>query len=100
MALTGAILLIALLAFLAQALKATSAGALGGRLWVQEAVSIGIALIGLAFFAFLGVPGILEAAQSAIPSSAGYGPISDLSVLAAMLIAGLVAVRILAATFT
>jgi hypothetical protein len=99
-ALAGAILLLFLLALLAQVLKATTAGALGARLWVQEAASAGIALAGLALFAYLGVPAILEAAQSAIPGSAGCGPIADLSALAAMLIAGLAAVRILAAALT
>ena len=96
-AMVSALLVFVLLAILAQVLRASSASAIGARFWVWEAVSAGVALLILALFAFLGVPAILQAAQSAIPSGAGCGPIVDLSTLAAGLIAALAALRILKA---
>ena len=97
MALASALLVFVLLAILAQVLRASSASAIGARYWVWEAVSSGIALLMLALFAFLGVPAILRAAQSAIPSGGGCGPIEDMGALAAGLVAALAALRILMA---
>jgi len=91
------LLVFVLLAILAQVLRASSASAIGARYWVWEAVSSGIALLVLALFAFLGVPAILRAAQSAIPSGGGCGPIEDMGALAAGLVAALAALRILMA---
>ena len=96
-ALTSALLVFALLAILAQVLRASSASAIGARVWVWEAASAGLALLVLALFAFLGVPAILQAAQSAIPPGGGCGPIADLGTLAAGLIAALAALRVLKA---
>ena len=96
-ALASALLVFVMLAILAQVLRASSASTLGARFWVWEAASAGIALLVLALFAFLGVPAILQAAQGAIPGAGGCGPIVDLGKLAAGLIAGLTALRILKA---
>ena len=94
-ALAGALLAFILLAILAQALRASSASVIGAKFWVWEAVSAGIALLMLALFTFLGVPVILQAAQTSIPTGGGCGPIGALGTLAAGLIAALAAVRIL-----
>jgi hypothetical protein len=97
MALASALLVLVLMAILAQVLRASSASAVGARYWVWEAVSTGIALLVLALFAFLGVPAIIQAAQSAVPPGGGCGPIEDLGVLAAGLVGALAALRILRA---
>jgi hypothetical protein len=96
-ALASALLIFVLLAILAQVLRASSASAIGARFWVWEAASAGVALLALALFAFLGVPAILQAAQSAVPPGGGCGPIVDLSTLAVGLIAALAALRMLKA---
>ena len=96
-ALASALLVFILLAILAQVLRASFASAIGARFWIWEAASAGIALLVLALFAFLGVPEILQAAQFAIPSGGGCGPIGDLGTLAAGLIAALAALRVLKA---
>ena len=93
-AMASALLVFVLLAILAQVLRASSASAIGARIWVWEAVSAGVALLVLALFAFLGVPAILQATQSVIPPGGGCGPIVDLGTLAAGLIAALAALRI------
>jgi hypothetical protein len=93
--LASALLVWVLLAILAQVLRASSAGAIGARYGVWAAVSTGIALMVLALFAFLGVPVILQAAQSAVPAGGGCGPIKDLGALAAGLVGALAALRIL-----
>ena len=94
-ALAGALFAFILLASLAQTLKAASASVLGARSWVWEAAAAGMALLVLAVFAFLGVPTILQAAQTSIPAGGGCGPIGALGAWAAGLIAALAAVRIL-----
>jgi hypothetical protein len=96
-ALASALLIFVLLAVLAQVLRASSASVIGARFWVWEAGSVGVALLVLALFAFLGVPSILQAAQSVIPPGGGCGPIVDLGAFAAGLIAALTALRILKA---
>jgi hypothetical protein len=96
-ALSSALLIFVLLAILAQVLRAASASTIGARFWVWEAASVGIALLMLALFAFLGVPAIVQATQSMVPSGGGCGPVVDLSSLAARLIAALAALRILKA---
>lgn len=96
-ALAGALFAFVLLAILAQVLRASSASAIGARFWVWESASAGVALLVLALFAFLGVPAILQAAQSAIPPGGGCGPIGELGTLAAGLVAALAALRILMA---
>ncbi|GAB4577511.1 MAG: hypothetical protein Fur0022_02420 [Anaerolineales bacterium] len=99
-ALAGGLAAIVLLALLAQSLRAASASALGARYWVWEALSTGMSLLILALIAFLGVPAIIQAAQSSVPGSGGCGPVNDLSVLASALIGTLAAVRIMAAFYT
>jgi len=94
-ALAGALLVIILLAILGQTLRASSGSAIGARFWVWEAASAGVALLVLVLFAFLGVPVILQAAQSLIPAGGGCGPIGALGTLAAGLIAAHAAVRLL-----
>jgi hypothetical protein len=94
-ALAGALFAFILLAILAQTLRASSASVIGARFWVWEAASAGVALLVLALFAFLGVPAILQAAQTSIPAGGGCGPIGALGTLSARLIAALAAVRIL-----
>ena len=99
-ALAGAFLAFALLAGLAQILRVSSAGLIGANLWVWESVSALAAIIMLGLFAYLGVPQIVSALSSALPSGGGCGPISELGELASGLIAGLAALRMLKATFT
>ena len=99
-ALAGAFLAFALLAGLAQILRVSSAGLIGANLWVWESVSALAAIIMLGLFAYLGVPQIVSALSSALPSGGGCGPISELGTLASGLIGGLAALRMLKATFT
>jgi hypothetical protein len=99
-ALAGAFLAFALLAGIAQFLRVSSAGLIGANLWVWESVSALAAIILLGLFAYLGVPQIVSALSSALPSGGGCGPISELGTLASGLIAGLAALRMLKATFT
>ena len=99
-ALAGALFAFILLAILAQTLRASSASVIGAKFWVWEAASAGIALLVLAVFAFLGVPAILRAAQTSIPTGGGCGPIGTLATLAAGLIAAFAAVRVLKSLVT
>jgi hypothetical protein len=96
-ALASALLVFVLLAILAQLLRASFASAIGTRFWVWEAASSGVALVALALFAFLGVPAILQAAQSVVPPGGGCGPIVNLGTLTAGIIAALAALRIIIA---
>ena len=99
-ALAGAFLAFALLAGIAQILRVSSAGLIGANLWVWESVSALAAIIMLGLFAYQGVPQIVSALGSALPSGGGCGPISELGTLASGLIGGLAALRMLKATFT
>jgi hypothetical protein len=99
-ALTGALLAFALLSMLAQILKVSSASVLGANLWVWEAVSAIIAVLMLVLFGFVGVPHIIRAVETVIPSTAGCGPISELGGLSAIIIGGLAGLRMLKAVFT
>jgi hypothetical protein len=53
----------------------------------------------LALFAFLAVPQIVSALESALPSGGGCGPINELGQFAAGLIGALAALRMLKAVF-
>ena len=99
-ALAGAFLAFALLAGIAQILRVSSAGLIGANLWVWESVSALAAIIILGLFTSLGIPQIVSALSSALPSGGGCGPISELGTLASGLIGGLAALRMLKATFT
>jgi len=99
-ALAGVLLAFAFLAGLAQVLRIASAGVLGSSRWVGEALSALLSLLTLGLFAFLGVPNIVEALQSALPNGGGCGPISELGLFASQLIGGLAALRMLKATLT
>ena len=98
-ALAGAFLAFALLASIAQILRASSASVLGANLWVWEAVSALASLLILGLFAFLGIPTIISALQSSLPGAGGCGPIDELGTLASGLIGGLAALRMLKAMF-
>ncbi|MBI3175118.1 MAG: hypothetical protein HYZ25_15435 [Chloroflexi bacterium] len=99
-ALAGVVLAFALLAGLAQVLRTASAGVLGSSRWVGEALTALLSLLTLGLFAFLGIPKIVEALQSALPNGGGCGPISELGLFASQLIGGLAALRMLKATLT
>ena len=99
-ALAAAMLAFAALAMLAQVLKTASGSVLGASLIVWEAVAALFGVLILALFGFLGVPAIVSAAQSSIPSSAGGGPVTQLSQFCAALIGGIAALRMLRAVFT
>jgi len=99
-ALAGAFLAFALLAGIAQILRVSSASVLGANLWVWESVSALMSIVVLGLFAFLGIPQIVNALQSSLPSAGGCGPISELGTLASGLIGGLAALRMLKAAFT
>ena len=96
-ALAGALGVFALLALLAQVLRASGSSTIGARLWVSEAAAAGAALLVLVLFAFLGVPAVVAAARTAIPAGGGCGPVGELGTLSASLIAALAALRILRA---
>jgi hypothetical protein len=97
-ALAGALLAFALLAGFAQILRVGSAGVMGANLWVWQSISALLAVIVLALFAFLGIPQIVNALQTALPN--GCGPINALGTYASALIGGLAALRMLKAAFT
>jgi len=99
-ALAAAMLAFAVLAMLAQVLKTASGSVLGASLIVWEAVAALFGVLVLALFGFLGVPAIVSAAQSSIPSNAGSGPVTQLSQFCAALIGGIAALRMLRAAFT
>jgi len=99
-AIAAAMLAFAVLAMLAQVLKTASGSVLGASLIVWEAVAALFGVLILALFGFLGVPAIVAAAQSSIPSSAGSGPVTQLSQFCAALIGGIAALRMLRAAFT
>ena len=99
-ALAAAMLAFAALAMLAQVLKTASGSVLGASLMVWEALAALFGVVVLALFGFLGVPAIVSAAQSSIPSSAGSGPVTLLSQFCAVLIGGIAALRMLRAVFT
>ena len=80
--------------------RTASAGVLGSSRWVGEALSALLSLLTLGLFAFLGVPKIVEALQSALPNGGGCGPISELGLFASQLIGGLAALRMLKAALT
>ena len=99
MALAGAFLAFALLAGLAQILRFSSATVLGANLWVWESVSAVLSTLVLGLFAFLGVPQIVRALQSSLPSGGGCGPVSELGTFASGLIGALAGLRMLKAVF-
>lgn len=99
LALVGGLVALVLLALLAQILRTASASAFGARSWAWEALSTGMSLLLLVLIAFLGVPALVHAAQTAMPGSAGCGPVSELSVLASAMIGGLAAVRVMLAFY-
>jgi hypothetical protein len=96
-ALAAGLAVFATLAMLAQVLRTTLAGALGSGRWAWGAISVGIGLLALTLFAFLGVPAILQAVHVVLPDITGCGPITELAQFAAGLIAGLAGVRMLLA---
>ncbi len=99
LALAGAFLAFALLAAIAQVLRVSSASVLGANLWVWQSISALVSIIVLALFAFLGIPAIVRSVQSSFPTAGGCGPIGELGTLAAGLISGLAALRMLKAMF-
>jgi hypothetical protein len=99
MALAGAFLAFALLAAIAQVLRVSSASVLGANLWVWQSISALLSIIVLGLFAFLGIPEIVRSVQSSFPTAGGCGPIGELGTLAAGLIGGLAALRMLKAMF-
>lgn len=92
-------LAIGMLAGLAQILRLSAGAMVGANLWVWEAMAGITGVLMLVLFAFLGVPVLVDATASSIPSGAGCGPINDLGTFSAMLIAGLAGLRMLKATF-
>jgi hypothetical protein len=98
LALAGALAALGGLALLSQVLRATAGAAFSGRFWVWQAVSGGATVLVLVLFGLLGAPALAEAAQGALPGSGGCGPVAELGVLAAALIAALAALRILRTT--
>ncbi len=99
MALAEAFLAFALLAAIAQVLRVSSASVLGANLWVWQSISALVSIIVLGLFAFLGIPEIVRSVQSSFPTAGGCGPIGELGTLAAGLIGGLAALRMLKAMF-
>ncbi|MFQ5614850.1 MAG: hypothetical protein ACE5GO_00040 [Anaerolineales bacterium] len=95
--LAGVLLLLVLMGILAQVLKASTAATLGTNYWVAQAVMAAGALVGLALFAFLGVPVIVAATLAALPESVGCGPLVDLGTLSASLVGALAGLRMLKA---
>ncbi len=98
-ALAGALAALALLAGIAQMLRAGSASIIGANLWVWESISALISIVVLGLFAFLGIPQIVSALQSSLPGAGGCGPISELGTLASGLIGALAALRMLKSAF-
>jgi len=99
LALAGTLVAVAGLAMLSQVLRAAAGSALSARLFVWQAISGGLSVLILALFGLLGAPLLAQAAQHALPESAGCGPVADLGALAAALIAALAALRLLGTAF-
>jgi hypothetical protein len=96
-ALVAALLIVVILALLAQALRTATGIALGANSWTQEAISAAVGILLLAGFALLGVPAIVRAAALAMPGCGG--PLDELGQVSAQVIGGIVAVRILRSAF-
>ncbi len=92
-------LAIGLLAALAQILRLSAGTLIGANLWVWEAIAGMTGVLMLVLFAFLGIPVLVQATADSIPGGAGCGPINDLGVFSASLIAGLAGLRMLKSTF-
>lgn len=92
-------LAIGLLAALAQILRLSAGSLTGASLWVREAIAGVTGVLMLVLFAFLGIPVLVQATASSIPGGTGCGPINDLGVFSASLIAGLAGLRMLKSTF-
>ncbi len=99
-ALVGVFLALALLAALAQVLRVSSSTVIGANLWVAEGLAGMAGVVMLALFAFLGVPQMVNATLTTIPSGGGCGPIGELGSLSAGIIGGLGALRMLKAVLT
>jgi hypothetical protein len=96
-ALVAALLIVVILALLAQALRTATGIALGASSWTQEAISAAAGILLLAGFALLGVPAIVRAASLAAPGCGG--PLDELGQVSAQAIGGIVAVRMLRSVF-
>lgn len=94
----GLLVLVAVLGSLAQVLKITGGVFLGSNLWVSQAASGILGVILIALVGFLSIPVI---AQSAFLSGTvtGCGPVAEIGQLAAMLIGGIGALRMLKGIF-
>src|SRR5689334_12959223 len=72
------LVMIGMLAVLAQVLRMTSASVIGARLWVQESIGSIAGIILLILFAFLAVPSIVQAGAGAVSGGGSCGPIAEL----------------------
>src|SRR5258706_1831115 len=94
------LVMIGMLAVVAQVLRMTSASVIGARLWVQESIGSSAGIILLILFAFLAVPSIVQAGTGAVSGGGSCGPIAELGGFAADLIGALGALRLLRALST
>lgn len=97
-ALLAVIVAMSVLAMLSQVLKTAGGAMLGANLWVWEAVGAMVSILVIALFAFLGVPQIISSLLKSFPVERGCGPVGDLGQFSAMLIGGLVSIRLLIST--
>ncbi len=108
-ALAAAVMIFAVLALLAQVLRAAASSVVGSRHWMQESLGAITGIMGVALFGFLGVPVIVRAASTAINWGCGgalpgglpgqSAAVVELGSMAAGLIGALAAIRIIKAVF-
>ena len=93
-ALVVAIISFVLLALLIQLMRSAGSSVLGAKLWIQESLASGMGLIVLVLFGFVGIPAMVKAVHISVPSC---GTVTEIGKFSAMLIGGLVGLRMLKA---
>ncbi|HUF37160.1 MAG TPA: hypothetical protein VMN57_01445 [Anaerolineales bacterium] len=94
-AIAGALLMLGLLALLAQVLRGAGSSLIGSRYGVASAAGSAVGIVFVLLFAFLGLPALVEAGLGTAVGGGMCGPLVGLGAAAGGLIAALAALRML-----
>lgn len=94
-AITVALVMLGLLALLAQALRGAGSAVIGSRYGLASASGSMVGIVFVLLFAALGLPALVEAGKSTVGTAGSCGPLVELGAAAGSLIAGLAALRML-----
>lgn len=94
-AIAGGLVVLGLLAILAQALRGAGSAVIGSRYGFAAAAGSTAGIIFVMLFAFLGLPALVEAAKNLAGEAGMCGPLADLGAAAGGLIAAVAALRML-----